>query len=350
MAPEQEDPSLLGGAPIDGRADLFAFGKLLFHMLTGASPRTIRPPSKLRPELGPAWDDYIFKLVEERPERRFSSAWEALHHLPGGPGGALDELLHLPPGEGRGVGACAAPAAVPARERPALTDRERRKRWREASSLVWFVLLLTGALTLVVSAAERGKDSWFGMLVGAAFILASIGSFATCIAADWRPAGPPERTRLAWALGLSASAVLGGLVVVFGCALDSHMQTVHDGVAVAVLVGLPVAVPGAWGLRRTLKAMFSTHPGEAEPASFRPVAPARPESDARVRGLAAFLGILMVAGSVFAMAVAIPSAADSAAPGGSWAPEAWLHLAAIAAGVVGVRIAYWAFAGRRKPR
>ena len=82
LAPEQENPDLRVDGKLDGRADLFAFGKVLFQMLTGASPRTIRPPSRLRPGLDPVWDDYVFKLTEERPERRFESAREALEELP----------------------------------------------------------------------------------------------------------------------------------------------------------------------------------------------------------------------------------------------------------------------------
>src|SRR5581483_8622194 len=46
LAPEQENPALREGGALDGRADLFSFGKVLFQMLTGASPRTIRPPSR----------------------------------------------------------------------------------------------------------------------------------------------------------------------------------------------------------------------------------------------------------------------------------------------------------------
>ena len=82
VAPEQENPALRVNGRLDGRADLFSFGKVLFQMLTGASPRTIRPPSRVRKGLDVAWDDFIFKLLEERPQDRFLSADAALAYLP----------------------------------------------------------------------------------------------------------------------------------------------------------------------------------------------------------------------------------------------------------------------------
>lgn len=81
LAPEQERPALLAGAPIDGRADLFALGKVIFEMLTGASPRTVRPPSRLRKDLDPRWDEVIFRLLEEKREARFATAQEARREL-----------------------------------------------------------------------------------------------------------------------------------------------------------------------------------------------------------------------------------------------------------------------------
>jgi serine/threonine protein kinase len=94
MAPEQENPALRVNGKLDGRADLFAFGKVLFQMLTGASPRTIRPPTRLRKGLDPAWDEYIFRLTEEHPEDRFTGAQEALFAFPllGPEPGRQDEI------------------------------------------------------------------------------------------------------------------------------------------------------------------------------------------------------------------------------------------------------------------
>ncbi len=81
MAPEQEDPTILGGARIDGRADLFACGKVIYHMITGDAPRTIRPVSRVRAGLHTGWEELIFRLVEENPRDRFQSADAALAYL-----------------------------------------------------------------------------------------------------------------------------------------------------------------------------------------------------------------------------------------------------------------------------
>lgn len=115
VAPEQEDPSRLKGGTLDGRADLFSFGKTLFVMLTGASPRTIRPPSRLRPGLNAAWDDFLFKLVEEARDRRFASATDALAALARIPDAAPAPIVVTP------AEVAAVPVAV-----PILPDLDRR--------------------------------------------------------------------------------------------------------------------------------------------------------------------------------------------------------------------------------
>ncbi|MHC4831392.1 MAG: serine/threonine-protein kinase [Planctomycetota bacterium] len=73
-APEQIDPARLRGAALDGRADLFSFGKLLFGMLTGEPPTTVRPPSRVRTGLDSGWDDFVFRLLEADREDRFPTA------------------------------------------------------------------------------------------------------------------------------------------------------------------------------------------------------------------------------------------------------------------------------------
>jgi eukaryotic-like serine/threonine-protein kinase len=70
MAPEQERP----GAPVDARADLYALGKLIYSMLTGESPRTLRPVEHLRPGLELPWSDLVFALTETFPDARPADA------------------------------------------------------------------------------------------------------------------------------------------------------------------------------------------------------------------------------------------------------------------------------------
>ena len=81
MAPEQGFPRAASEGTVDGRADLYSFGKVLYTMLTGAPPATIRPPSNLRPELNPGWDRLVFRLLEDDPKRRLKTAGEVLEAL-----------------------------------------------------------------------------------------------------------------------------------------------------------------------------------------------------------------------------------------------------------------------------
>ncbi|WP_269533911.1 serine/threonine-protein kinase [Chitinimonas sp. BJYL2] len=91
MAPEQ-----IEGKKLDGRADVFAAGIVLYQLLTGVRPfdgdhvATIayrilheQPtrPRELASDLPPWLDDFVMRCLEKDPAKRFQSAREARHAL-----------------------------------------------------------------------------------------------------------------------------------------------------------------------------------------------------------------------------------------------------------------------------
>ena len=91
MAPEQAL-----GQTVDGRADLYALGVLLYELTTGRVPFTgddpltivsqhvhapVVPPRVLRPDLPPALEAIIVRLLAKDPAQRFSSAAETREAL-----------------------------------------------------------------------------------------------------------------------------------------------------------------------------------------------------------------------------------------------------------------------------
>jgi serine/threonine protein kinase len=75
-APERFKAEFLQGC---GKpADVFSFGKILYSLITGDQPFVIKPVSMKFRALGSAWDDYIFRCLEEKPEARFPDALGAV--------------------------------------------------------------------------------------------------------------------------------------------------------------------------------------------------------------------------------------------------------------------------------
>jgi serine/threonine protein kinase len=95
MAPEQGDP-----APVGPAADVYAFGLLLYEMLSGGLPfaaaasgletvlrRRREPPRPLRdalPGVDPRWAAAIHRCLEREPARRFARASDLVAAVGGG--------------------------------------------------------------------------------------------------------------------------------------------------------------------------------------------------------------------------------------------------------------------------
>ncbi len=94
-------PEQIGGLAIDRRSDLFSLGALLYVMATGLHPFrgetelstieniAIKAPVPIRnivPDIDPAFEQIVLKLLEKDPKKRFQTAREvkdALEHLSG---------------------------------------------------------------------------------------------------------------------------------------------------------------------------------------------------------------------------------------------------------------------------
>jgi serine/threonine protein kinase len=69
-APERFERGAGPGKP----ADVFSFGKLLYRTVAGEQPHVVKPLTLKLRTLSPAWDAFLFRCLEERPEDRPADA------------------------------------------------------------------------------------------------------------------------------------------------------------------------------------------------------------------------------------------------------------------------------------
>jgi serine/threonine-protein kinase len=95
--PEYMAPEQIRGGAVDGRTDLYALGALLYHMLCGRPPFTgenpiavslshaqdpVPPPTTLRRDLPPAWEELLLRALAKDPAERFQTASALREALP----------------------------------------------------------------------------------------------------------------------------------------------------------------------------------------------------------------------------------------------------------------------------
>ena len=87
--PNYISPEQCTGQPVDGRADIYALGVILYEMLTGQVPFTGQntsavllkhlqeapaPPSRLRADLAPQLEQVVLRALAKNPQQRFETA------------------------------------------------------------------------------------------------------------------------------------------------------------------------------------------------------------------------------------------------------------------------------------
>lgn len=131
--------ALIPGVPLDGRADLYAVGVMLYQMLTGKVPRGAwSPASVVVPGLDPRWDAIITKAMQMDREARHSSAIELRQHL--------DSVLQNAP---------AATAVVPPPVSKPISHTSHRKPIMLAAAT--FAILASGAFLALRPSASPDK-------------------------------------------------------------------------------------------------------------------------------------------------------------------------------------------------
>lgn len=139
-APEQKDRDYFKnkevGAHIDGRADIYSLGRVLYAMLTGhPSPP---PQSQKWKNIPPCLQELMLKATAENPDQRYNTAKELIEAL----NKVLQEVLRP------------ALSTTPVKIQVAKQDRKRRKK------ALWISGALGVLATLMVMIARIGEWPW----------------------------------------------------------------------------------------------------------------------------------------------------------------------------------------------
>jgi len=163
VAPE----ALTLGTGIDGRADLYAVGVMLYQMLTGNIPRgAFKPASALVPGLDPRFDPIIMKAMQHDREERHQNAAELRREL--------DVILTVPLVRNDAPVSAAIPVAQVA-EAPGKRSAAQKPQQRSAGAPTRQPSIKAGEGTRAPETPPKSKTPLFLGLVVAAAI--GIGAF-----------------------------------------------------------------------------------------------------------------------------------------------------------------------------
>jgi len=197
MSPEQ-----IMGQPVDGRADLFSAGVLLFELLAGKKPfqgeqatavvyqiMHVDPPTvrSVVPDLPEALDEIVSRALQKKADDRYSRASEMASDLQ-----MVKMMLDLPLNSGEGASAGAAAAATPSLGSAKLyaTSIGMKKPATAVLQTPMRGSAEAAAADAAPRAAHGGNKS--GLIwVGAAVAVVAIGAAAMYFMRSGEPAAPP---------------------------------------------------------------------------------------------------------------------------------------------------------------
>ena len=173
MSPEQ----LRNSASVDGRADIYSVGVMLYEVLTGNTPTGVpKPASEMMHEVPPSLDPIIEKCLHPDPGKRFQNAVELKEAL-----GKVRRTVE---------------AGSDVLERPVTARPRANRQWmRQAAAGVLLLAIVAGAAAGLAKAEERRKALLISSDPAAVAIAAPSEDEFERIFAQWTSVAEAARAR-----------------------------------------------------------------------------------------------------------------------------------------------------------